>query len=313
MRLRGAEISGLYGRTAGLFGVEIQAVDALCLLAVVLFDLLILLFHGRIPNPWPLLFKTTLLGAAYFAATAVYRRVKLVPVRWLIRTASIQLMLAQLFIVSMPMQLILVRKWQDPGLLRFEKGLLGVQPTIWLERFVTPPLTEWMMFAYVFYLVIYPGLSALIFVRRGEPAMEDYLFNLAAVNLSCFLFFFIYPIAGPLYHMPEAYSVPLRGGFFAAIGEYIRANIHEIGGNLPSPHCAVATIMWAFAFRYVRPAFYALAPVIISLYVSTFFLRFHYLTDSVAGILTGAFVILAAPGAMRAWNAAIERRERKTP
>lgn len=313
MKLRGAGMSGLYGRTIRLFHVEIQAVDALILGAVLLFDLLIILFRARVPAAGALLLKTTLTGTVYFAATAIHGRVRSGALRWLIRTASVQLMLAQLFIVSMPMQLILVRNWRDPALLRFEQGLLGVQPTIWLERFVTPPLTEWMMFAYVFYLVIYPGLSALIFVRRGERAMEDYLFNLAAVNLSCFLFFFVYPIAGPLYHMPEAYSVPLRGGLFTAIGEYIRAHIHEIGGNLPSPHCAVATVMWAFAYRYVRPVFYALAPVIVSLYVSTFFLRFHYVTDCVAGILTGVFVILAAPKAMRAWNAAIERRGRKTP
>ena len=313
MRLRGDEISALYGRTVRLFGVEIQAVDALSLGAILFFDLLIVLFHDRIPAAGALLLKTTLSGAGYFAATAICRRVTFAPVRWLIRTVSVQFLLAQLYIVSMPMQLILVRNWRDPGLLRFEQGVFGVQPTIWLERFVTPPLTEWMMFAYVFYVLLYPGLSALIFVKRGEPAMEDYLFNLAAVNLSCFLFFFVFPVAGPLYFMPEAYSVPLRGGLFAAIGEYIRANIHEIGGNLPSPHCAVATVMWVFAYRYVRPAFYALAPVILSLYVSTFFLRFHYVTDCATGILIGAFVILAAPKAMIAWNAAIERRRKRTP
>ena len=290
-----------------------QAVDVLSLGAVLLFDMLILLFWGRIPAPGTVLLKCTLGGVAYFAATAAYRRTKIVPLRWLIRTASVQLLYAHLFLVSLPMQLILVRRWQDLALLRFEQGIFGVQPTVWLERFITPPLTEWMFFAYVIYLVLYPGLSALIFAKRGEAAMEDYLFNLAAVNLTCFLFFFVFPVAGPMYFQSEAYSVPLRGGIFAAIGEYIRANIHEIGGNLPSPHCAVATVMWILARRYVRPAFYILAPVILSLYVSTFFLRYHYVSDSVAGVLAGAFVILAAPGLMKAWNAALGRERRRTP
>lgn len=312
MRIRGAAISSLYGRTIRLLGVEARAVDVLILGAVLLFDLLIVVFHSRIPAAGAVFIKNTLTGAVFFAATAVYRRVKSAPVRWLIRTASVQLACGQLFLISLPMQLILVRSWQDPALLRFEQAVFGVQPTIWLERFVTPPLTEWMMFAYVIYLVIYPGLSALIFARRGEPAMEDYLFNLAVVNLTCFFLFFVFPIAGPLYFQPEAYTVPLRGGLFASIGEHIRANIHEIGGNFPSPHCAVATVMWGLAYRYVRPAFFALAPVILSLYVSTFFLRFHYVSDSAAGILAGAFAILAAPDLLNAWNAAIERRGRKT-
>lgn len=313
MKVSGAAISSLTGRSVRLLGVETQAVDVLILGAVLIFDLLIVMFHGRIPAAGTLLLKNTLTGAVYFAATAAFRRVKSGPLRWLIRTASVQLACGQLFMIAMPMNLILVRSWQDPALLRFEQGVFGVQPTIWLERFITPALTEWMMFAYVIYLVIYPGLSALIYIKRGEPAMEDYLFNLAAVNLTCFFLFFAFPIAGPLYFQPEAYTVPLRGGLFASIGEYIRTNIHEIGGNLPSPHCAVATVMWGFAYRYVRPAFYALAPVILSLYLATFYLRFHYVSDSVAGILSGAFVILAAPGLLKAWNAALGREGRRTP
>jgi membrane-associated phospholipid phosphatase len=52
--------------------------------------------------------------------------------------------------------------------------------------------------------------------------------------------------------------------------------------------------------------FYALAPVILSLYVSTFFLRYHYMTDSVVGILTAVFVILSAPSLVKAWNSAVK-------
>jgi membrane-associated phospholipid phosphatase len=66
--------------------------------------------------------------------------------------------------------------------------------------------------------------------------------------------------------------------------------------------------MWMMARRYIRPVFYTLAPVILSLYVSTFFLRYHYLTDSVVGILTAVFVILSAPALVEAWNSAVRRK-----
>jgi membrane-associated phospholipid phosphatase len=56
--------------------------------------------------------------------------------------------------------------------------------------------------------------------------------------------------------------------------------------------------------RYVRPAFYALAPAILSLYISTFFLRYHYVSDTVAGILAALLAIIAAPVFPRMWNAA---------
>jgi membrane-associated phospholipid phosphatase len=65
--------------------------------------------------------------------------------------------------------------------------------------------------------------------------------------------------------------------------------------------------MWLMSYRYVRTAFYVLTPAVISIYVSTFFLRFHYLSDTVAGILTAFIVIIVAPAFPRAWNAAARR------
>ena len=59
------------------------------------------------------------------------------------------------------MQLIVVRSRQDSVVLRLESAVFGVQPTVWSQRFVTPPLTEWMMFAYVICVVSYRGLAAL--------------------------------------------------------------------------------------------------------------------------------------------------------
>ncbi|MCK7476647.1 MAG: phosphatase PAP2 family protein [Candidatus Moduliflexus flocculans] len=72
----------------------------------------------------------------------------------------------------------------------------------------------------------------------------------------------------------------------------IRANIHTAGGSVPSPHCAVATVMWFMALQ-VHPARVSPAsrPVILSLYVSTVYGRFHYLSDMVIGIAAAGIVI----------------------
>ncbi|MGZ5487204.1 MAG: hypothetical protein ACXWF4_01635, partial [Candidatus Aminicenantales bacterium] len=45
-----------------------------------------------------------------------------------------------------------------------------------------------------------------------------------------------------------------------------------------------------------------LAPVMLSLYVSTVYGRFHYLSDMVIGIAAGILVILVAPLIERAWE-----------
>ncbi len=302
---RSARIASLYGKRLYVLEAGLQATDVVILGALLLFGLLIAVFRAHVAAPGSLLLRLAAWGALYVGSIYLDPKLHNRVLRFLVRTGAVQILCAQLFLVAQEMQLIVVRSWQDPLVLRLERAIFGLQPTVWLQRFVAPPLTEWMMFAYVFYVVIYPGLAALIYFRRGERALEDYLFVLAATNVVCFLGFMAFPIAGPLYYMPEAYTVPLKGWFFTACGEYIRHNVHVIGGSLPSPHCAIATVMWMMARRYVRPAFYALTPVILSLYVSTFFLRYHYVTDSVVGILTGALILCAAPGLVRAWNAAV--------
>jgi len=306
--LRGSDIAGLYGKHLRLFGARIQATDAVVIASVLFFDLLLFVFWGRVEKPWTLLAKNSLYLILYIGAVTILPFVTNRVLRFFIRTGSVQLIFGYLFLASLPLQLVFVRTWQDPAVLRLEQNLFGVQPTIWLQRFISPGLTEWMMFAYMIYFVVYPGLCAVICFRRGENAMEDYLFTLALANVLCCLGFLAFPVASPMFHMKEAYTVPLKGYFFTAAGEYIRSHMHTIGGSIPSPHTAVATVMWAMAFRYWRPAFYGLAPIILSLYVSTFYCRYHYVTDTAAGLLAAGVCLLAAPSLMRRWNAAVAGR-----
>ena len=300
-------ISGLYGTRISILKAGLQVADAVLLGSLFLFAVLIAVFHNRITDPWVLLARTGLWAAVYIVSIYLLPLLKNRILYFLVRASAVQVMIYELFLVCQRLQLIWVRNWQDKVLVGWEKAVFGVQPTVWLQRFISPPLTEWLMFTYVLYTFIYPVLGALIYFKLGERPLEDYWLTLALVNLACFIGFMIFPIAGPLYYMADAYSVPLRGGFFTAWGEHIRTHIHEIGSNLPSPHCAVATVMWLMAHRYVRTAFYVLAPAIISIYVSTFFLRFHYLSDTVAGVLTALLVMIVAPAFPKAWNAAARR------
>jgi membrane-associated phospholipid phosphatase len=80
-------------------------------------------------------------------------------------------------------------------------------------------------------------------------------------------------------------------------------HLHYAGGSIPSPHAAAATIMWLMAWKHHRPTFYAIAPIILTLYVSTFYGRYHYATDAVVGIVAAAAAALAAPVLLRAFAA----------
>ena len=296
------------GRSCPVF--EVRAADVVILGGMGLLLVLAAVFHGRIAHPAAVVGRNLAYIGLYAGASAFALRAGSRTLRFLLRTASVQLMYLQIFLTARDLQLLFFT-WRDASVLSWERAIFGTQPLVAVQKLYSPLLTEWMFFVYVVYIVIYPILGAVIFFRRGEEANEDYLFQLGLVNLLCGLGFILYPVAGPL-RWEEARALltePIpSGGVFGAIAEYIRSHVHAPGGTIPSPHCAVATVMWFMALKYTRRGFWWLAPVILSLYVSTVYGRFHYLSDSLIGIAIAVPVLLWAPALGRAWKRWTGRR-----
>jgi len=286
-----------------LAGLEIRLTDAVTLGGLVALTLLAVAFNGRLEDP-RLAIGTNLVFIALYAVSLVaLRRIQLPWLRFLVRTGAVQLTFLQIYRSANELQLVFF-PWQDDRVLAWEQAIFGFQPVVEIQKLYALPLTEWMLFVYVVYVVIYPVLGAIIFFKRGEEANEDYLFHLGLVNFVCAVGFILFPVASPMYweKVRSLLTTPLTSGPFGSAAEWIRANIHTAGGSIPSPHCAVATVMWYMSGKYTKRGFILLAPVMLSLYISTFYGRFHYVSDSVIGIAAALAVILAAPALARAWN-----------
>jgi membrane-associated phospholipid phosphatase len=71
----------------------------------------------------------------------------------------------------------------------------------------------------------------------------------------------------------------------------------------PSLHTAHTTVALAYARRFHRVAFLAFLPIALGLYVSTVYLRMHYVVDVAAGFATAALAIALGPWVNRRWPA----------
>lgn len=287
--------------------LELQATDGLILLALTAFSLLALLFFPSVPG-WPLLIlKNAVVAVVFLGAVYATPRIRNRVFRFFVRVAAVTLSFAYLFGAVDKLQLIFHSEWLDYYVLDFEQYVFGVQPTLWIQKYTTPWLTEWMMFSYVIYVPLYPVLCGIIYFLRGELPMEEYFFTLGLTNILCDIGFIVFPVASPMYYIKHLYKVPLDGYVFTYFGELMRKYLHFAGGSIPSPHAAAATIMWIMAYRYHRPSFYVLTPIVLSLYVSTFYGRYHYLTDAVVGILVAFLALALAPVLMRMWDRMVGR------
>lgn len=300
------------GTTRDFFGFKIRLTDILLLSGVIYFTVLPLVFSRRVKG-WPgIILANILVVSIYAAANVLAQKSRKRLVKFFLRAGSVQLSFFYLFTIDVRLQHIFFSQWDDQAVINIEQHLFGVQPTIWIQRLISPWLTEWMIFCYVFYVALYPVLSAMIYYRRGEREMEDYLYYLSLAMVLGTMSSIFFPVAGPMRQIGGLYDVPLRGYFFASIGEFVRNNVHSPGGAFPSIHCAAATIMLWMAFRYSRVSFYVLAPVILSLYISTVYGRFHYLLDVIAGILVAVLSMALGPVLLKAWDQFAPKEGRPT-
>ncbi len=284
--------------------LELRATDGLILGTLAVFSFLALVFFWRVEGWWMLIVKNVAVGIVYILFNRWSEKAATKFWKFFLRVAAVTLSYAYLFGAVDKLQALIWGQgtWFDYHVMDMEQWIFGVQPTLWLQDYMSKGLTEWMMFTYVVYIPLYPVLCGVIYFLRGDLAMEDYFFTLGLTNILCDIGFILFPVAGPLPTIGHLYTVPLDGYVFTWLGEAIRHNLHYIGGTIPSPHAAAATIMWMMAYRYHRPSFWVLAPIVLSLYVSTFYGRYHYMTDAVVGIATAFIGLALAPLMMRAWD-----------
>ncbi len=283
-----------------------RALDLVLVLALVLIAGLAAAFHSRVDR-WPAVVLGSL-GAAglFFGLNLVQRRMTRPGARFFFRLLSVSAALAAIYEASLRLVFIAWPAWQDQSLIGLEKALYGVAPTVWLQAFITPGLTEWMMFAYVFYFALYPIVTAVLFVRRGEAVFEGFLFTLAFNNIVCNVLYPVFPVDNPVAGLGALHTVPLKGYVATAVAEFARSSMTP-GGGMPSGHAAATTIMLLAAYKYERRLFYPLLPLGLSLIVSTVYGRFHYLTDSLLGVGLAFVCWRAGPLVKRRLDRALAR------
>ncbi len=267
-----------------------NAIVAVAFSALAVLIVLALLFPDRIKEPMLLIQRCLTAAAAGAAIVFVSERLGN-PWRVLLRITGVVWLTSFLFDAVSGVQWLIFSAWQDEALMRVERLLTGTELSLQLERLINHALTEWLMTAYVLYIPLLPLTAWLAYRAGGESAAYDYLLALLIVNLLCDAGFVLYPIASQLFYNPDQYTVPLTGGIFTWMAEWVRANMHYPGGSFPSPHNAAGTVMFWTLWRWNRKWAAAMTPFLLSIPLATVYGRFHYISDGIVGILLASAVL----------------------
>lgn len=182
--------------------------------------------------------------------------------------------------------LLLVTHDRDALLIAWDQKLFGTDPTLLLQRFISPPLTAWMQFSYAFHLYLIPIVGCFIYLRRPRNRFREMMCGLVIVTFFGILGYLIMPAIGPEYTLRNLYTVPLTQPLALFNRQIEFMNFARIQRDcFPSLHVGISFLVWLYAWRNSKKLFWILTPFVLSLWASTLYLRYHYAVDCIAGFI----------------------------
>ena len=182
----------------------------------------------------------------------------------------------------------------DQELFELDLALFGVEPSLWMDQFVTPATTEWFAFFYFSYFLIVAGhVLGAYFLGSSERRVSEFSFGILLVYCVGHTLYMLVPGYGPYIAIADSFNNALPAGPWFDVVKNTVASGGAQKDIFPSLHTAAPTFIALFSFRHRRQQPYRwLWPITaffsINIVGATLFLRWHYVIDVIAGLMVAA-------------------------
>lgn len=179
-------------------------------------------------------------------------------------------------------------QWFDRFLIDFDFALVSAHPTVWLERFASPLLNDFMQLGYLTYY-FYTVVLCAVFYWRGElKAFRTTILATATAYILGYCIAIFFPTEGPYHTLASLQQVELTGGPVTALVNAIQRVGRVHGAAFPSLHVAGSMVAVLCAWLYRRRLFWIFLPCFLWMMAATVFSRYHYIADVFGGLVIGA-------------------------
>ena len=164
----------------------------------------------------------------------------------------------------------------------------GHDPVAALERLISTPLSEWLAFCYTAYTFVVMAVVAEAYARGRDRDFERLVFELCLALALGYIGYSLVPARGPLFAQKFGTSLELyqMAGYKELLVDQIRIDRDVF----PSLHTAITLILMASCWRASRLLFWLTLPVTLSIPFACVYLRYHYVTDVLAGAVLACAV-----------------------
>lgn len=196
----------------------------------------------------------------------------------------------------------------DYLLIKVDRCLLaGRDVAVLAEKLISDNLSNWLAFAYSSFFIFFLITPLFLFLIKKNRAVEDLLLSIIIASYLGLIGYVLVPCVGPVLAQQNLLTVPLwqNSGFFetlfqGAVFDY--AGYKDFFHCFPSLHVAISLIFLIVIKRHSKILFIIYLPIILSIWLATLYLRWHYLIDDLAGATIGLLALALAPMINQWWR-----------
>ena len=266
--------------------MRLRPLEALNLGTLAVLSALTVWLDGRVPDARDILLRYAEMAGGLLVVVAAARREDRLPAAARVVVNFYPIAFVPLLYESLGPLISASRPHaRDDLLIAADRAIFGADPTVWLERFLRPALTDLFFLAYLTYYFIAIALGAVLW-RRSPATARRFIFTLTVSYLLSYAGYFIVPALGPRASLADRHAEPIAT---TTISRTVSATLDELEHTkfdvFPSGHTMIAVVVLIAAFQRARDSFWWFFPVAILLILSTVYCRYHYVVDVIAGAL----------------------------
>ena len=188
----------------------------------------------------------------------------------------------------------------DLWLAHLDYGFWHANPTVWLERIQSRPLTEFLQIVYSLFIPAVISVAVIFWLRRKYESFRYYAFLIATGFLASYIGYFIVPARGPRFILRDLQHVPLQGLWLFGLLQSTLDRLESAAYDcFPSGHTELAILAWWGSRQLSRPVTILYFGYALCIMFSTVYLRYHYTVDILAGAFLALILILSLPALYR--------------
>ncbi len=225
-------------------------------------------------------------------------------------------------------------------LLAIDVWLFGVEPCLWVEQFYSRERTEVFQLFYMSFAVVAPAVPLLLLFQNRLAEFRRAALSIIVCFYLGYGIYLILPAAPPRIALASQFTKnfggdPIRdlvrgptwpweadaaapsprdsNGMASMAAEGALALLPtDSRAAFPSLHAAVSLLALGLAWRFTRRLFLLLLPLSLGLWVSTIYLRHHFVVDLIAGFALAPLAYVLTPRLEAWWARKRAENQKKT-